>query len=334
MKRSKFLLVTITFLFLASMIFAQGGAETTPQQKKLNVNIASVFPPEGPIHELMVTFKTLVEDETDGRISVTIHPSGALGGEREVVEALVDGSVEMAAQGIMDLIMYMPEYTVFEEPFVIKDVDHLYKFWETIGEEMNQKLADEVGIITSAIAVRGSRMITANKPIYEPSDLNGLKFRLPQYPVRIKVFEAFGAIPTVVAFPEVYMALKTGTVDAEENPPETIYTYKFHEAQDYLIKTNHVWSTARYQISKKWFDGIPAADQEIILDAWKQAEAHNKEVSYNPDDVYVQKLEDAGMTVIEPNLEAFRVLADPVMKEFDESQWAPGLRQRIMNLEY
>jgi len=334
MKRSKILFSMMAFLLAAGLLFSQGQGEDGSELKKMNVNIASVFPPEGPIHELMVEFKSLVDERSDGRINVTIHPSGAMGGEREVVEALVDGSVEMAAQGIMDLIMYMPEYTVFEEPFVIKDVEHLYKFWETIGQEMNQKLEDEVGIITSAIAVRGSRMITANKPIRKPSDLEGLKFRLPQYPVRIKVFEAFGAIPTVVAFPEVYMALKTGTVDAQENPPETIYTYKYHEAQDYLIKTNHVWSTARYQISKKWFDRIPAADQELLLNAWKDAEEYVKEISYNPDVKYVEMLKEAGMTVIEPDVEAFRELAEPVMQEFDESQWEPGLRQRIMDLEY
>lgn len=328
MRTGKRVLIVFVILLLATgIVFARGERE-----ERLTINIASVFPPEGPIHELMVRFKDLVEERSDGRMSVTIHSGGALGGEREVVESLVEGTVEMAAQGIMDLIMYMPEYTVFEEPYVIRDLEHLRRFWDTIGQEMNEKLEQDVGIITSAIAVRGSRMITANRPIVEPEDLGGLRFRLPSYPVRIAVFEAFGATPTVVAFPELYMALRTGTVDAQENPPETIYTYKYHEAQDYLINTRHVWSTARYQISKRWFDRISAADQRLILDAWRDAEEYIKEIAYDPDADFVQRLLDEGMTLVEPNVEAFRELAEPVMREFDQTQWAPGLRQRIMDL--
>jgi len=331
MKIHRIVLTMLVIALVMAPVFSAGTSESG-SARRMNVNVASVFPPEGPVHELMVQFKSLVEDRSEGRINVTIHPSGALGGEREVVEAIASGSVEMAAQGIMDLIMYMPEYTVFEEPFVIRDVEHLRKFWSTIGQEMNELLEEEAGIITAAIAVRGSRMMTSNKPIYTPDDLRGLRFRLPQYPVRIKVFEAFGAIPTVVDFPEVYMALRTGTVDAQENPPETIYTYKYHEAQKYLINTAHVWSTARYQISKRWFDSISASDQQLILDAWKDAEDYVKELSYNPDIEYIEMLVDAGMELIEPDAEAFRKLAEPVMREFDSTQWVPGLRQRIMDL--
>lgn len=332
MEKHRILLALLVIALIAVPIFGAGTAESGAAAKKMTVNVASVFPPEGPVHELMVEFKKLTEERSNGRITVIIHPSGALGGEREVVEAIASGTVEMAAQGIMDLIMYMPEYTVFEEPFVIRDVEHLYKFWETVGDEMNSLLEEKAGIITAAIAVRGSRMVTSNKEIKTPADLKGLRFRLPQYPVRIKVFEAFGAIPTVVDFPEVYMALKTGTVDAQENPPETIYTYKYHEAQKYLINTAHVWSTARYQISKKWFDTISADDQNLLLAAWKDAEAHIKKISYNPDTVYIQKLVDAGMTLVQPDAEAFRKLAEPVMQEYDKTQWAPGLRKRIMDL--
>ncbi len=331
MKRVGLLLIVV-LLVLGNGLFAQGGQEGQ-SQKKVNVNIASVFPPEGPIHEGMVKFKEIIEENSDGRIDVTIHPSGALGGEREVVEGLKAGTIEMGAEGIMDLIMYMPEYTVFEEPYVIRDVEHLRKFWSTIGQEINSKLEDEHGIITAAIAIRGSRLITANKPIYKPADLKGLKFRLPSYPVRIKVFEAFGAVPTVVAFPEVYMALKTGTVDAQENPPETIYTYKFYEAQKYLIDTKHVWSTARYQISSRWFKTLSPEDQEMILSAWSDAEDYVKSIAYDPDKQFIDKLVENGMELIEPDAEAFRAIADPVMREFDEKQWAPGLRQRIMALK-
>ncbi|MDC7233599.1 MAG: TRAP transporter substrate-binding protein [Spirochaetales bacterium] len=324
----------VTVLILLT-VFASGFLVAEGQQdssKSVLINIASTFPPEGPMHEGLEKFKEIIESDSSNKMNVIIHPSGALGGEAELIESLRAGSVEMGAQGIMDLVMYMPEYTVFEEPYVIRDIDHLRTFWSTIGKEIHQKLDDEYGIMTPAVSVRGARMVTSNKPVTRPEDLEGLRFRLPAYPVRIKVFEEFGAVPTVVAFPEVYMALRTGTVDSQENPPETIFNYKYFEAQDYLIKTNHVWSTGRFQISRRWFDTLESTQQETILNAWEEVEAYLAEKYPDPDAVFVEMLESAGMTVIEPEIELFMNAAEPVLMHFDEELWAPGLRQRIKEL--
>lgn len=329
MKKIAILLV-ISMLTL-SVGFAQGEKEAAGA-KPYTVNVASAFAPEGPIHQVIVNFKNQVESETKGRVKVVIHASGSLGGEREIVEGLSAGTIEMGAQGIMDLTLYAPAYTVFEEPFVIRDLDHLNKFWSTIGLDLNQKAAEKTGVMTAGYMIRGARMITANTPIKGSADFKGLKFRLPSLPVRIKVFEAMGAIPTVVDFPEVYMALKTGTIDAQENPPETIYSYKYYEAQKYLILSRHVWSTARYQMSKKWFDKLSVEDQNLFTKAWADASAKVRAEVPDPDAVYIKKLQEAGMVVIEPNMEEFRALAEPVMQSFDKSMWLPGLRQQIMDL--
>lgn len=329
MKKIVALLMVTMLVF--TFAFAQGEKESSGL-KSYTVNVASAFAPEGPIHDVIVEFKKQVEAETNGRVKVVIHASGSLGGEREIVEGLSAGTIEMGAQGIMDLTLYAPEYTVFEEPFVIRDLDHLNKFWATIGVDLNNKAAEKTGVMTAGYAIRGARMITANTPIRESSDFRGLKFRLPSLPVRIKVFEAMGAIPTIVDFPEVYMALRTGTIDAQENPPETIYSYKYYEAQKYLILSRHVWSTARYQISQKWFDKLHADDQALFLKAWADASAKIRAEVPDPDAVYIEELEKAGMIVIEPNMDEFRTLAEPVMKGFDDSMWLPGLRQQIMDL--
>lgn len=324
------LLFVIALLALPS-VFAQGDKEASGP-KSYTVNVASAFAPEGPIHDVIVNFKKQVEKETNGRVKVVIHASGSLGGEREIVEGLSAGTIEMGAQGIMDLTLYAPQFTVFEEPFVIRDLDHLNKFWNTIGVDLNNQAGQKTGIITAGYAIRGARMITANTPIKSSADFKGLKFRLPSLPVRIKVFEAMGAIPTVVDFPEVYMALKTGTIDAQENPPETIYSYKYYEAQKYLVLSRHVWSTARYQMSQKWFNTLTAEDQALFTKAWADASAKVRAEVPDPDSVYIKKLQEAGMTIIEPNMDEFRRLAEPVMAGFDKSMWLPGLRQQIMAL--
>ena len=324
----------------AALAFENGTKETTPSStsasgtgKKYTINVASTFAPEGAIHEVIVKFKENVETRSNGRIKVAIQPSGALGGEREIVEGMSNGTIEMGAQGVMDLTLYAPELMVFEEPFVIRDLNHLNKFWSTLGEEINEKSEAKTGIITATYVIRGARVVTANKEIKTPGDLKGLKFRLPSMPVRVKVFEAMGAIPTIVDFPEVYMALKTGTVDAQENPPETIYSYKYYEAQKYLILTNHVFSTARYQISKKWFDQQTKEDQDLLLQAWKDAGKEIRAKIPDPDAFYIEELKKKGMTVIQPDGKAFRDAAMPVMDEFDrKGQWEAGLRDKIMKL--
>ncbi len=327
----KFVLLLLIAIVSIACVFANGEKEASGP-KSYTVNIASAFAPEGPIHEVIMNFKDQVEKETDNRVKIVVHASGSLGGEREIVEGLSAGTIEMGAQGIMDLTLYAPQFTVFEEPFVIRDLDHLNKFWNTIGVDLNNQAGEKTGIITAGYMIRGARMITANTPITSSADFKGLKFRLPSLPVRIKVFEAMGAIPTVVDFPEVYMALKTGTIDAQENPPETIYSYKYYEAQKYLVLSRHVWSTARYQISKKWFDTLPAEDQAMFLKAWADASAKVRTEVPDPDAIYIKKLQEAGMTVIEPEMEEFRNLAEPVMAGYDESMWLPGLRQKIMDL--
>lgn len=328
----KIVLVLLCFSLLTFALFAQGGGEAKTA-KSYTVNVASTFAPEGHIHDVIKYFKENVETATAGRIKVVIHPSGALGGEREIVEAMKAGTVEMGAQGIMDLTLYAPEVTVFEEPFVIRDLEHLNKFWDTIGEDLNKQAEAKSGIITAAYAIRGARLITSNRIIQKPSDLNGLKFRLPSMPVRVKVFEAFGAIPTIVDFPEVYMALKTGTVDAQENPAETIFSYKYYEAQKYLVMTEHVWSTARYQISKAWFEKQTAEDQEILLKAWDDAAKRVRAEVPDPNAYYIEQLKNLGMEIIYPDKEAFRQLAEPVMQGFDKTQWPNGLRQQIMDIK-
>ncbi|MDD7271960.1 MAG: TRAP transporter substrate-binding protein [Spirochaetales bacterium] len=328
----KTLIIALIAIIACAGLFANGSTEQASQQKSYSVNVASGFAPEGHVHDVILKFKDKVESATDGRVKVVIHPSGALGDEREIVEGLKAGTIEMGAQGIMDLTIYAPDLTVFEEPFVIRDLDHLNKFWNTIGEDINKQAEEKTGIITAAYAIRGARLITANKEIKHPEDLKGLKFRLPSMPVRVKVFEAFGATPTIIAFPEVYMALKTGTIDAQENPAETIYSYKYYEAQKYLIMTEHVWSTARYQISKAWFETISKEDQDMFLNAWKEAAEEVRKEVPDPDAYYVEQLKNLGMTVVEVDKNEFNQLAEPVMQEFDKTTWQNGLRQKIMAL--
>lgn len=297
------------------------------------INVASTFAPEGPVHQVMEEFKTNVETASGGRIQVIIHPSGALGGAREVSEGVHAGTIEMGALGCEDFEYYAPEYSILEAPYLFRDMDHFKNFLNTHGDQIFSEVQEKSGIITSAWFYRGARMITANKEIVEPADLKGLKFRLPSIPVRVSVFEAFGASPTIVDFSELYMALKTGTVDAQENPPETIYSYKYYEAQKYLILSSHIFTLARYITSESWFNSLTAEDQALISQAWTDAQEKVTEEYPDPDETYVEKCRQEGMEIVTPNNEAFIELAAPVVQKYNDENWKPGLLDLVNSVE-
>ena len=152
-------------------------------------------------------------------------------------------------------------------------------------------------------------------------------------PLRVSVFEAFGAGPTVVDFAELYMALKTGTVDAQENPPETIFSYKYYEAQKYLMLSRHIYTLARYGASAAWMDTLPAADQEMIMKAWADAQASVTAQFPDPDETYIAKCEEAGMIIVEPNNAAFIELAGPAVQKWAEENNASAIVDLIMSVK-
>ena len=277
----------------------------------------------------MEEFKNNIETASGGRIKVVIHPSGALGGAREVSEGVHAGTIEMGALGCEDFEYYAPEYSILEAPYLFRDVDHFKNFLNTHGDQLFSEVQEKSGIITSAWFYRGARMMTSNKKITTPDDLKGLKFRLPSIPVRVSVFEAFGASPTIVDFAELYMALKTGTVDAQENPPETIYSYKYYEAQKYLILSSHIFTLARYITSEEWFNTLTVEDQQLINTAWKDAAAKVAEEYPDPDATYIEKCQEEGMEVVTPDNQAFMELAAPVVEKYNQDNWKPGLLDLI-----
>jgi TRAP-type C4-dicarboxylate transport system substrate-binding protein len=191
----------------------------------------------------------------------------------------------------------------------------------------------ERGVMTAGVVFRGARFLTANRPIKTPSEVKGLKIRLPENKPWIKVWESLGALPVVVAFPEVYMALKTGVAEAQENPLESIWSYKFYEAQKYLIGTRHVYAAAKYQISKKWFDTLNPDQQKLILAAWKDATDFANEQAVAFDKKLVGDLQAKGMTLIEPDMPAFQKAVQPAMQELNKTLWLPGLYEKVQAIK-
>src|SRR5574341_111570 len=185
-----------------------------PAEAKTKINIGSTYGPDAPVHFGLVKFKELVEQRSKGDMEVLIHVGGAMGGERDVFEAMSSGGLEMGAMGSGDVSILFPKWMVYEVPYAMRDADQFWKFWNgPVGKEVNDMVLKERGVMTTGVVFRGARFLTANKPIKTPAEVKGLKIRLPEVKPWIKIWESLGALPVVVAFPEVYMALKNGVAE-------------------------------------------------------------------------------------------------------------------------
>jgi TRAP-type transport system periplasmic protein len=314
----------------AAGLFAEGSREgAAAAGKKLVVNVASTFPPGSPQDLGLNKFKELVTQRSNGRIEVLIHASNAMGDERQTFEMLSAGSVEYGAVGTNDISTFFPRYAVAEVPYMFASVDQFWKYWAGPGKELHDIIEKEKGVRTVGVILRGARYVTANRPIRTVADVKGLKMRLPPVKSWTKVWESLGALPVTVAFGEVYMALKTGTVEAQENPPETIFNYKFYEAQKYLIATKHIFSAARIQMSLKWFNTLNKADQDLLNKAMDESVAFANEITKTGDDQYVKQLVDKGMTLIEVDLNAFKAACIPAVDDFARQEWDPAYYAKV-----
>ena len=313
----------LVFLSTVSVVFASGANDqgSTTAVKKMTVNVASTFPPDSPQDKGLKKFAELVNQRSNGRITVLVQAGSAMGDERQTFEMLSSGSVEYGAVGTNDIATYFPRYAVAEVPYMFTNVDQFWKYWAGPGKEVSDMIEKQKGVRTVGVILRGARYLTANKEIKTVADLKGLKIRLPPVKAWTAVWEHLGALPVTVAFGEVYMALKTGAVEAQENPPETILNYKFYEAQKYLIATKHIFSAARIQVSMKWFNTLSKGDQDLFTKAMDEGVAYANSLTKNGDEQYVKQLEAKGMILVNVNLKEFQDACAPAVEAFAKDNW-------------
>ena len=306
-----------------------------PASAGMKINVGSTFGPGAPVYKGQEKFKELVEQRSKGAIEVLVHPLGAMGGERDVFEAMSTGGLEMGAMGSGDISIFFPKYLVFEVPYVLRDYDHFWKFWNgPMGKYINDVPLREKGVKTVAIVYRGPRNLTANRPVKTPADVKGLRLRLPEIKPWMEVWKSLGALPTPVPFQEVYMALKTGVVDSQENPPESIWSLKFYEAQKYMMRTEHIYSACKYQISMKWFNTLDKPTQDLIIKAWEDAAKYANEMAVAADKDFTAKLQkEGGMTYLEVDKAAFAKAVEPAMAMLDREVFEPGLLQKVRDIK-
>ena len=278
------------------------------------------------------TFAKEVEKRTGGRYKIQTFYSGALGGERESIEAVQLGTQELAFSSTGPVPNFVPDAKILDIPFLFRDKPHARAVLDgPIGQEMLGKF-DSKGFKALAWAENGFRHMTNSKrDVNTPDDLKGLKMRTMENPVHIAAYKGFGIITTPMAFPEVFTALQQGTVDGQENPLPVIISAKFDQVQKHLTLTGHVYSPCIFLMNKASFDKLAAADKQAFLDAAKEGAKANRARVDEDDAKGVADLRAKGMTVID-NVDKAKFVAAlaPVNAEF-EKQFGKANLDKIRN---
>ena len=285
---------------LGMAVFGFSGAAYAQQEVKLGYALATTSH-YGVAAE---KWQEVVEAETDGRYVFRHFPSSGLGGEREVIEGVQLGTVEATIVSSGTLSNFVPETGVFDIPFLFRDLAHARAVLDgPIGQEILAKF-DDVGLVALAWGEQGFRHITNNRnAIAGPADVAGLKLRTMENPTHITAFEALGAAPTPMAWPEVIGALQQGTIDGQENPLSVITSAKLSEVQKYLTLSGHVYSPAMLLVSKQLWDGMSEEDQEIFRNAASEAVTAMRGFVDDVETSGVAQLKEAGMDVGELSAE-------------------------------
>jgi tripartite ATP-independent transporter DctP family solute receptor len=278
----------------------------------------------------VLLWKEQLEKKSGNSIKMEFSPDSVLGGDQQLLQQLATNEIQMHIAGPVIVHQLAKEYQCLEAEYVFKDEAHGLKVWNgSLGKEVSDFLKKKYGIEIVAVAPRGARHVTANKPIREPSDLKGVKFRVTNN-LRGQVFSAFGALPGPLSMSELYGALRQGVFDAQENPISTIYGSRLYEVQSHISLTSHVWSYNVVSANSQFLQSL-SGEQRAIFDATlKDAMGWLKNaVATETDDLAAKMKKERNVETVTANVAAFREIALPIVEAFAAKSCRPGLLEEI-----
>ncbi|MBP6644852.1 MAG: TRAP transporter substrate-binding protein [Burkholderiaceae bacterium] len=270
-----------------------------------------------------------IEKGTQARYKCQQFPSSALGGEREMIEAVQLGTLDLVNTSTGPVGNFVPEVKIVDIPFLFRDYDHARKVMDgPIGQDILTKFPAK-GLVALAWTENGYRHMTNNKrAIVKPADAAGLKMRTMENKVHMEGYRAFGIQPTPMAFPEVFGALQQGTVDGQENPIPVILASKFSQVQKHLSLTGHVYSPALIITSPRLMNKLSEADKKVFMDAAKHAAVAQRKKVNDDEANGIAQLEKEGMSVVRKvDGQAFRDTLAPVYANYAKEFGADNIRK-------
>lgn len=315
----KRVLTALVSIALATSLIGCGGSDSSSSNgsdssvessstdvgETFKLSIAHITDEGHTWHKASEKFKELVEDYSEGRISVDIYPNNTLGTEIEVIQSiLTQGGSDITMTG-ESMQTYAEELGILGMPYAIQDSDHLNNVLEgEVGAEL-EEIMIESGLRPLATFVRGPRNITSNDIIDSPDDLQGFVIRTPQSTMTVAAFEAMGAKPTPMAFSEVFTSLQSGVIHGQENPLDMIKSGAFYEVQNYVNVTEHLRSWVYFAIGEQQFQSLPSDLQDVVLKAGEEVQVYEHELFLEEQDLLKEELIGYGLEFVEVDQEPF-----------------------------
>lgn len=320
--------IKISILLLVAIIFI---TTNTTFAAPIKIIAAHVYAVNHPFSVSMEWVKRTLERRTNGEIQVEIYPAQQMGTVKEHVDGVISGDMDFSMLGPREVGRYVPEAGILNGPYIFRDFDHAIKVVEgEIGQEINKKMIETIGVRSIAVYEYGVRHLTTGNTIArKPEDLKGLKIRSMDDPGSMAVIRAMGGNPVPVDFAELYLALRQGIADGQENPISTILAMNFHEVQKYLMLTGHSYNIGLGLFNEAKFQILRPDLQETVLRTFREGAAINDILIELEEEEGFEKWKAAGNEIIEVDVETFmKPVVESTYYDLYKSEWK-DLYERI-----
>ncbi len=318
----------------ASAAVTLGASLTATQaQAKTVLRISTPAVPDDWHARMWTVFKDALDAASPGAYDVQIHVAGALFKQGAEPVAMARGNLELASVSAFDIAKLLPEFSVFTAGYTLRDPQHQQKVFNgPIGDELFKRVADKMDIVPLATLYLGTRQVNLREArnVRTPADLKGVKLRMPGSKEWLFLGEALGATATPLAFGEVYLALKTGTIDGQDNPLPTVRAAKFHEVTKQIVLTSHLVDGLFITIASKTWSALSATQKTQVRAAAQAAVAFNNDNRLKEEAQLVDFFRQQGLQVTTPEVDAFRRIVQQAYAGSDMAKsWPKGLAEQI-----
>ena len=324
-------------LFLATVAAVATLGALPAALAQTEIRISTAAPDSSPLSDAFRMIKARMEAKFPGALKVSVHTASSLFKQGTELPAMQRGNLEMASPVTFEIEAQLPEYGVFSAAYLFRDADHLIKtFRSDIGKEYYDDVAAKMGLVILDTAYLGTRTVnlTTDKKIEKPADLAGTKMRMPPGAAFQVLAKALGATPVSMPITEVYLGLKTGAIDGQDNPTNMTRDWKFHEVTKQVVLTRHLVQPVFIAIAKPVFDKLTPAQQGELRAASREAADMQIAKTLADEKAAIDTFKAANIRISEPDAGAFRSV---VFKEYESAgmtaKWKPGLLARIQNVK-
>ena len=304
-------------------------------QTKIPLRISTPAVPDDWHAKMWTVFKESLDKAAPNQFDVQIHLNASLFKQGAEPAAMARGNLELTTVSAFDMAKLVPEFSIFNAGYIVRDPQHQQKVFNgPIGDELFKAVADKMEITVLSTAYLGTRQVNLREArnVRTPADLKGIKLRMPGSKEWLFLGETLGATATPLAFGEVYMGLKTGTIDGQDNPLPTVRAAKFYEVTKQLVLTNHLVDSLFIAIASKTWNGMTAAQKQAVKTAAQAAATFNNDNRIKEEAQIVDFFKQQGLQVSTPDVEAFRKSVQDAYAKSDYAKvWTKGMLERINN---